>query len=335
VPVHEVVALFLVPLFPVPYNYMSSSLFILSRKVCVRGDTLHVLFSGGNFCYAEWGRQPSFPFFAWEKDNISKSDEQDEITRREREKMIDLDKPALKEHLRRRTPEGRYEISDIDLVLNIRARQAEDNTGGVRILCEALLERCASEFQRRTHGLRHRPELREEAIANMNEHLLREAMDPTEIFMTQNFIHYLRCLCADEFTRVLRQEGLHYRRDKDGRPSGRPQHVPRALIEPLRPAPADDEGASLSADVADPHDQFERLHAVDESQRILTYLTDPLDRMIMVLRAIDGMKWDDIAQICKRTERTVRLRYERARSYLRECIDRERITTIQGTQAKS
>jgi len=153
--------------------------------------------------------------------------------------------------------------------------------------------------------------------------------------MTQNFIHYLRCLCADEFTRVLRQEGLHYRRDKDGRPSGRPQHVPRALIEPLRPAPADDEGASLSADVADPHDQFERLHAVDESQRILTYLTDPLDRMIMVLRAIDGMKWDDIAQICKRTERTVRLRYERARSYLRECIDRERITTIQGTQAKS
>ena len=294
-----------------------------------------LLFSGGKFCYAEWGRQPSFPFFAWEKDNISKSDEQDEITRREREKMIDLDKPALKEHLRRRTPEGRYEISDIDLVLNIRARKEEGNTGGVRILCEALLERCASEFQRRTHGLRHRPELREEAIANMNEHLLREAMDPTEIFMTQNFIHYLRCLCADEFTRVLRQEGLHYRRDKDGRPSGRPQHVPRALIEPLRPAPADDEGASLSADVADPHDQFERLHAVDESQRILTYLTDPLDRMIMVLRAIDGMKWDDIAQICKRTERTVRLRYERARSYLRECIDRERITTIQGTQAKS
>src|SRR5213592_1136498 len=60
---------------------------------------------------------PHFRFFAWEKDSISKSDEQDERTRREREKMIDLDKPALKEHLRRRTPEGRYEISDIDLVL--------------------------------------------------------------------------------------------------------------------------------------------------------------------------------------------------------------------------
>ncbi|HYT34690.1 MAG TPA: sigma factor-like helix-turn-helix DNA-binding protein [Ktedonobacteraceae bacterium] len=247
--------------------------------------------------------------------------------------MIDLNEPALQERLRRRTPAGRYEISDIDLVLNIRARQAEGNAGGVRMLCEVLLERSAGEFQRRTYGLRHRPELREEAIANMNEHLLREAMDPTEIFMTQNFIHYLRCLCADEFNRVLRQEGLYYRRDSEGRPSGRPQHVPRSLIEPLRPAPADDEGV-LSADVADPQDQFERLHAIDESQRILTYLADPLDRMIMVLRAIEGMKWDDIAIVCKRTERTVRLRYERARGYLRECIDRERITYMHGTQTQ-
>ena len=81
---------------------------------------------------------PHFRFFAWEKDSISKSDEQDEITRREREKMIDLDKPALKEHLRRRTSEGRYEISDIDLVLNIRARKEEGNTAGVRMLCTIL-----------------------------------------------------------------------------------------------------------------------------------------------------------------------------------------------------
>lgn len=244
--------------------------------------------------------------------------------------MLDLDEPTLNERLRRRTPEGRYEVSEIDLVLNIRARQGEGNTDGVQMLCAVLLERCATEFQKRTYGLRHRPELREEAIANMNEHLLREAMDPGEIFMTQNFIHYLRCLCADEFTRMLRQEGLHYRRDTEGRPSGRPQHVPRSLIEPLRPAPADDEGV-LSADVADPHDQYERLHALDESSRIITYLADPLDRMIMVLRAIEGMKWDDIAVICKRTERTVRLRYERARSYLRECIDRERVSYIHQT----
>jgi len=238
--------------------------------------------------------------------------------------MINLDDPTLHERLYRRMPEGRYEISEIDLILNIRAQHAQGNTTGVRLLCGVLLERCGGEFQRRTLGLRHRPDLREEAIANMHEHLLREALDPHEVFMTQNFIHYLRCLCADEFTRVLRQEGLHYRRDADGRPSGRPQHVPRSLIEPLRPAPADDEGM-LTADVADPQDQYERLHAEEESTRILTYLSDPLDRMIMILRAIEGMKWDDIALACKRTERTVRLRYERARTHLRECISREQV----------
>lgn len=236
--------------------------------------------------------------------------------------MINLDEPALKEHLRRRKPEGRYEVSEIEIVLNIRTFQAQGNFNRVRLLCEVLLERCAAEFQRRTLGLRHRPDLREEAIANMNEHLLREAMDPHELFMTQNFIHYLRCLCADEFTRILRQEGLHYRRDDAGRPSGRPQHVPRSLVEPLQPIAADEEGTP-NADVADPQDQYEVLHAVDESQRILTYLTDPMDRTIMVLRAVEDMKWDDIAQVCKRTERTVRLRYERARSYLRECISKE------------
>ncbi len=236
--------------------------------------------------------------------------------------MIDLSDPTLDERLLRRTAEGRYEISEIELVKTIRVLQTQGNMNGVRRLSEVLLQRCAPAFQRHTQGLRHRPDLREEAIANMAEHLLREAQDPDETFMTQNFIHYLRCLCADEFNRILRQEGLYYRRDDEGRPSGRPQHVPRALMEPLRPAPPDDEGGP-TADVADPHDQYEHMHAEVESQRILTYLSDPLDRMIMVLRAIEGMKWDDIAILCKRTERTVRLRYERARSYLRDCILKE------------
>jgi DNA-directed RNA polymerase specialized sigma24 family protein len=236
--------------------------------------------------------------------------------------MIDLHDPTLKERLRRRTAEGRYEISEIELVLNIRALQAQGDMEGCRMLCEVLLERSTPEFQHHTWGLRHRPELREEAIANMSEHLLREAMNPKEVFMTQNFIHYVRCLCVDEFNRILRQEGLRYQRDEEGRPSGRPHHVPRVLIEPLQPMPVDSD-ALPPADVADPHDQYEQLHAHEESLRILTFLSDPMDRKIMVLRAIEGMKWDDIAVICKRTERTIRLRYERARSYLRECITRE------------
>src|SRR5215471_15179425 len=211
--------------------------------------------------------------------------------------MIDPHDPTLEERLKRRNPNGHFEIGEIELVLGIRDLYAKGDNESVRMLCTVLLERSAPEFQRHTWGLRHRPDLREEAIANMGEHLLREAMNPNEIFMTQNFIHYLRCLCVDEFNRVLRQEGLYYRRDDEGRPSGRPQHVPRSLIEPLRPAAPDDEGGP-TADVADPHDQYEHMYAEVESQRILTYLSDPLDRMIMVLRAIEGMKWDDIAAIC-------------------------------------
>ncbi len=237
--------------------------------------------------------------------------------------MIDLSDPTLAERLRRRTPEGRYEISEIELVLSIRGLQGQGKTEHIRYLCEVLLQRCVPMFQRHSQGLRHRPELREEAIANMSEHLLREAMNAREVFITQNFVHYLRCLCVDEFNRVLRQEGLYYRRDADGRPAGRPQHVPRSLVESLHPVMADDEGNTSTADVADPDDPYEELHAEAESQRILTYLQDPLDRQIMVLRALEGMKWDEIAELCKRTERTVRLRYERARSYLRECVLKE------------
>ena len=240
--------------------------------------------------------------------------------------MIDPHDPTLKERLRHRSPDGRYEISEIDLVLSIRDLRAKGDIDSARMLSEVLLERSTPEFQRHTWGLRHRPDLREEAIANMSEHLLREAVNPKEVFMTQNFIHYVRCLCVDEFNRVLRQEGLRYQRDDEGRPTGRPYHVPRALIEPLQPTPTDSDTQLPTADVADPLDQYEHLHAYEESQRILTFLADPLDRKIMVLRAIEHMKWDDIAVICKRTERTIRLRYERARGYLRECILREQAT---------
>src|SRR5215472_11433816 len=190
--------------------------------------------------------------------------------------MIDPHDPTLKERLRRRTADGRYEISEIDLILNIRALHTKGDVETARMLSEVLLERSASEFQRHTWGLRHRPDLR----------------------------------------------------DDEGRPTGRPHHVPRALIEPLQPTPTDSDTQLPTADVADPLDQYEHLHAYEESQRILTFLADPLDRKIMVLRAIEHMKWDDIAVICKRTERTIRLRYERARSYLRECIIREQAAYV-------
>src|SRR5215472_9704358 len=108
--------------------------------------------------------------------------------------MIDLHDPTLKERLRHRTSDGRYEISEIDLILNIRELRAKGDIESARMLSEVLLHRSTPEFQRHTWGLRHRPDLREEAIANMSEHLLREAMNPKELFITQNFIHYVRCL---------------------------------------------------------------------------------------------------------------------------------------------
>lgn len=226
--------------------------------------------------------------------------------------------------LKRRTASGGYEVTEAALVLEIRAWRRRGDTEAVRGLCEVLVERCMPEFQRRAWGLRHRPDLMEDAIAGMIEQLLREAQDPSEKFMTLNFIHYLRCLCADNFGRVLRQEGLSYRRDEQGRPAGRPQHVPQALVDRIDIAAEEREDASSQPGVvADPRDTLEERMAAVEAQRILGYLPDQMDRQIMVLRALEHMRWDDIAKICGKTERTMRLRYEKALVTLRQSIEAE------------
>ena len=237
---------------------------------------------------------------------------------------LDPRNPRTRARLDERTPGGGYVISDADLVRAIRAADGRGDGDGARDLCGTLVRRCMPEFQRRAWGLRHRPELMEDAIAGMIEQLLREARDPREEFMTLNFIHYLRCLCADNFGRVLRQEGLSYRRDAEGRPAGRPQHVPRALVERIEPAAEENDGQEGSASpIADPRDEYEEQLAALEAQRILGYLPDPLDRQIVTLRALEGMRWDDIAALCGKTERTMRLRFEKARARLRECVEAE------------
>src|SRR5260370_40935406 len=117
--------------------------------------------------------------------------------------MIDPHDPTLKERLKRRTLEGRFEISEIDLILNIRDLRAKGDNESVHMLCTVLLERGDPEFKRHTWGLRQRPNMREEAIAILGVHLLREAMNPKEVFMTQNFIHYVRSLYIVEYSRVI------------------------------------------------------------------------------------------------------------------------------------
>lgn len=242
----------------------------------------------------------------------------------EEEPVLDPRRSETQALLKRRTASGGYEVSEATLVLAIRVWGRRGDSAAVRGLCEVLVDRCMPEFQRRAWGLRHRPDLMEDAIAGMIEQLLREAQDPSEKFMTLNFIHYLRCLCADNFGRVLRQEGLSYRRDEQGRPAGRPQHVPQALVDRIDVAAEDREDASSQPGVvADPHDTLEERMAAVEAQRILGYLPDQMDRQIMVLRALEHMRWDDIAKICGKTERTMRLRYEKALVTLRQCIEAE------------
>lgn len=232
--------------------------------------------------------------------------------------------PRTLARLKKRTPNGGYEIADTELVRAIRAWDAQGMRDIAMELCGLLVERCMPEFRRHAAGLRHRPDLMEDTIEAMIEQVLREALDPSEVFMTQNFIHYLRCLCADNFNRTLRQEGLRYRRDEQGRPTGRPQHIPRALIEQIT-LPSDDqeEQSTDSGAIPDPRDSLhERLAAV-EAQRILTYLPDPLDQRIFALRALYKMQWEEIAALCGKTERTMRLRFEKARTLLQACLSAE------------
>lgn len=238
--------------------------------------------------------------------------------------LLDLRDPETQARLHRRLPTGPYAIGEVALVRAIRAAERRGAYDAVQTLCGLLVDRCMPEFKHRSWGLRHRPELMEDAIAAMIEQLIREVRDPREQFMTLNFIHYLRCLCADNFGRVLRSEGLSYRRDAQGRPAGRPLHVPQALVERIDVAAEDrEESGGQGAVVADPHDEHEERLAAIEAQRILSYLPDPLDRRIMVLRALEHQPWDDIARACGKTERTMRLRYEKAKVTLRQCIEAE------------
>lgn len=223
--------------------------------------------------------------------------------------------------LMHRATSGAYEVGEADLVRAIRDWRRRGEPAVARTLCELLVRRCMPEFQRRCWGLRHQPQLMEDAIAGMIEQLLREVQDPKEEFMLLNFIHYLHCLCADNFGRVLRQEGLSYRRDAQGRPAGRPQHVPRALIDRIDvEADEREDGPGQGMEIATKTDPLGARLAALEAERILGYLPDPMDRQILVLRALEHVPWDDIARVCGKTERTMRLRYEKARVRLRECL---------------
>ncbi len=237
---------------------------------------------------------------------------------------LDPRDPRVQARLRKRTATGGYEVADTELVRAIRVWDAQGMRHIAMQLAEPLIDRCMPQFRRSAAGLRHRPELMEEAIEGMVEQVLTEALNPTEVFMTQNFIHYLRCVCADNFTRMLRQEGLRYRRDEQGRPAGRPNHIPRALIDQIATqADEQDDQPSGVGVVADPRDALDERMASVEALRILERLPDALDRRIFALRALYKMQWEEIATLCGKTERTMRLRFEKARVTLQNSLAAE------------
>ena len=92
--------------------------------------------------------------------------------------------------------------------------------------------------------------------------------------------------------------------------------MPRALVESLDTVPAERDEELPGREIADSRDTLAERMAVLQAEQILLNLPDPLDRQIMVLRVLEGLQWEEIAQICGKTERTMRLRFEKARIVL-------------------
>ncbi len=226
----------------------------------------------------------------------------------------------VRSRLAARTPGGGYAVPDTDLVRAIRGYNALGDRARRDTLFTMLLDRCKPMFRKMAQGLAHRPEWREDAIADMTVQLWREVQDPKETFMLQNFGYYLKCLCADNFNRLLRREGYGYRTNEQGQVAGRPEHVPAALIDSIDRTPRSDEQESVVETIADPTNPHDLRLAALEARRILASLPDPLDRRIVYLRVFQNLQWEEIAQLCGKTERTMRTRYERARRLLQSTL---------------
>jgi RNA polymerase sigma factor (sigma-70 family) len=229
---------------------------------------------------------------------------------------IDPDRPGVRAQLDLRTEQGGFVIPDTLLVRAIRAFHARGQIARSQALFEALYTRCQPMFRRYAAGLRHRPEWRDEAIADMAMQLWKEVIDPRETFMEQNFVVYLKRLCADQFKNKLRTEGRIFRTNERGEVTGRPEHIPATLMDSLDRAPGTDEEALPAEGIADSDDAIGNRLGEIEADRILHLVRDPLDRKIVTLRVFAHLKWDEIAQMCGMSERTMRTRFETARAQM-------------------
>ncbi len=231
--------------------------------------------------------------------------------------QLDPRLPEVQRLLAQRTPHGGYAVPDAALVVAIRAFAARHDIEVRNRLFEVLVQRARPMFRKMAGGLRAHPEWVEDAIADMTMQLWKEVLDPKETFMVQNFGIYLKRLAVDQFKHTLRNEGRIYRTNDQGQVTGRPDHVPAALIDSLDRAPrADDETNAATDIIADTHDALGDREGEIEADRILHFVRDPLDRKVVTLRVFLHMKWDEIAAACGMSERTMRTRFEIARAQM-------------------
>jgi len=225
--------------------------------------------------------------------------------------------PEVQRQLAQRTPHGGYVVPDAALVVALRAFDQYHDSEARNRLFEVLVQRARPMFRKMAGGLRSHPEWVEDAIADMTLQLWKEVLDPKETFMVQNFGIYLKRLAVDQFKHTLRNEGRLYRTNEQGQVTGRPDHVPAALIDSLDRAPGtDDETNTVTTNIADANDALGEREAELEAERILHFVRDPLDRKIVTLRVFLHLKWDEIATACGMSERTMRTRFEIARAQM-------------------
>jgi RNA polymerase sigma factor (sigma-70 family) len=230
---------------------------------------------------------------------------------------FDMTRSDVIDRLKNRTARGGFVIPDTTLVRVIRQALAHDQKNTADALFAILAERCIPMFRKMMRGLSHRPDLHDEAISETVAQLWKEILDLNETFLERNFATYLQRLCIDNFKRTLRSEGLQNRFNDQGQVIGRPEHVPATLVDHIDQArPSDEE--DTSADIADTDDPIAQLDANEEARRIIAFLPDRLDRKIVYLRVFQELQWEQIAQLCNKSERTMRFRYERAKEVMAE-----------------
>ena len=217
------------------------------------------------------------------------------------------------------------------IVLATRAWRARGDVERAKALETILVERATPIINKPLRGLSRHPQVREEARQNALIELLRDIRREDVAFPAECFVVAAHRHGVDGFNAALRTEGLPRRR-KDGALAASIR-VPRTLYVPVASGAdhdQDDEQVASPADSRDPIGEWADHH---EAIRLLGYIHDHSDHLLLVQRAILGRKWDAIAATLGWPERTLRQRYRHALILLAGCRAIERWLEREGWTA--